>query len=160
MSLIPWKNKSKEPVRADISPLATLRAEIDRLFDALTRDPFGAFDWPVSGTRGWVPPVDVAESEDEFTVRAEIPGIDPKELQVSISGNQLVLAGEKKESSEKKGKDYYQTESRYGAFRRCIALPDSVDQEKVEAEYVNGVLTIRLKKLQSAPPKKVEVKVK
>jgi len=160
MSLIPWRNKSKEPVRADVSPLAALRMEIDRLFDAMARDPFGALDWAVGGSRGWVPPVDVAESEDELTVRAEIPGIDPKELQVNISGNQLVLAGEKKESSERKGKDFYQTESRYGAFRRSIPLPDSVDQENVEAEYVNGVLTIRLKKRQSAPPKKVEVKVK
>ncbi len=160
MSLIPWRNKSKEPVRADVSPLAALRAEIDRLFEAVTGDAFGALDWAVSGNRGWLPPVDIAESEDEFTVRAEIPGIDPKDLQVNISGNQLVLAGEKKESSESKAKDFYQTESRYGAFRRSIALPDSVDQEKVEAEYVNGVLTIRLKKLQSAPPKKVEIKVK
>ena len=160
MSLIPWRNKSKEPVRSDVSPLATLRAEIDRLFDTVSRDPFGALDWAFTGGRGWTPTVDVAESDDEFTVRAEIPGIDPKELQVDISGNQLVLAGEKRESAEKKGKDFYQTESRYGSFRRSIALPDSVDQEKVEADYANGVLTIRLKKIQTSPPKKVEVKVK
>ena len=70
------------------------------------------------------------------------------------------MAGEKKESTEKKGKDFYQTESRYGAFRRSIPLPDSVDQEKVEADYANGVLTIRLKKIQACPPKKVEVKIK
>jgi HSP20 family protein len=160
MSLIPWRNKSKEPVRTEGSPLATLRTEIDRLFDAVSRDPFGALDWAFAGGRGWTPAVDVAENDDELTVRAEIPGVDPKELQVSISGNQLVLAGEKKESSEKKGKDFYQTESRYGSFRRSIPLPESVDQEKVEADYTNGVLTIRLKKTQATPPKKVEVQVK
>lgn len=160
MSLIPWKNKSKEPVRPETSPLATLRTEFDRLFDSVVRDPLGALDWALPGGRGWVPAVDVAENDVEFTVRAEIPGVDPNELEVNITGNQLVLAGEKKESSEKKGKDFYQSESRYGSFRRSIPLPQSVDPEKVEAEYAQGVLTIHLKKIQESTPKKVEVKVK
>jgi len=160
MSLIPWRGKSKEPVRAETPPLAALRSEIDRLFDSFVRDPFGALDWAFPHGRGWTPAVDVAENDAEFTVRAEIPGIDPNELEVNITGNQLVLAGEKKESSEKKGKDYYQSESRYGSFRRAIPLPQSVDPEKVEAEYAQGVLTIHLKKIQESPPKKVEVRVK
>jgi HSP20 family protein len=160
MSLIPWRNKSQAPVRAESTPLATLRNEIDRLFESVLRDPFGALDWAFQGSRGWMPSVDVAESDDEFTVRAEIPGIDPKELEVNITGSQLVLAGEKKESSEKKAKDFYQSESRYGSFRRAIPLPPSVDPEKVDADYANGVLTIRLKKAQTTPPKKVEIKVK
>jgi len=160
MSLIPWRNKSKEPVRAEASPLTALRAEIDRLFDSVVRDPLGAFDWAFPSGRGWTPAVDIAESDAEFTVRAEIPGIDPNDLEVNITGNQLVLAGEKKESSEKKGKDFYQSESRYGSFRRSIPLPQSVDPEKVEADYAQGVLTIHLKKIQESPPKKVEVKAK
>jgi len=160
MSLIPWRGKSKEPVRAETSPLAALRTEMDRLFDSFVRGPFGALDWAFPLGGGWTPAVDVAENDAEFTVRAEIPGIDPNELEVNITGNQLVLAGEKKESSEKKGKDFYQSESRYGSFRRAIPLPQSVDPEKVEAEYANGVLTIHLKKTQESPPKKVEVKVK
>jgi len=160
MSLIPWRNKSQSPVRAEASPLATLRAEIDRLFDSVMRDPLGALDWAFQGSRGWAPTVDVAESEEEFTVRAEIPGIDPKDLEVSITGNQLVLAGVKKEWSETKEKDYHQSESRSGSFRRLIPIPPSVDPDKVEAEYSNGVLTIHLKKLRTEPPKKVDVKVK
>lgn len=160
MSLIPWRNKSRSPVRSEPSPLATLRTEIDRLFDSVTRDPFAALDWAFQGGRGWTPAIDVAENDEEFTVRAEIPGIDPKDLDVHITGNQLVLAGEKKESSEKKDKDFYQSESRYGSFRRAIALPASVDPERVEADYTNGVLTIRLKKTQATHPKKVEVKAK
>ncbi len=160
MSLIPWRNKSRSPVRAESSPLSTLRTEIDRLFDSVMRDPFGALDWAFPGGRDWAPTVDVAESENEVTVRAEIPGIDPKDLEVNITGNQLVLAGEKKEWSEKKEKDFYQSESRSGSFRRTIPLPPSVDAEKVEAEYANGVLTIHLQKTQKTPPKKVDVKVK
>jgi HSP20 family protein len=160
MSLIPWRNKSKEPVRAQTPPLAALRAEIDRMFDSFVRDPLSALDRTFPLARGWTPAVDVAENDTEFTVRAEIPGIDPNELEVNITGNQLVLAGEKKESTEKKGKDFYQSESRYGSFRRSIPLPQSVDPEKVEAEYAQGVLTIHLKKIQQSPPKKVEVQVK
>jgi len=160
MKLIPWRNKATEPVRAEASPLATLRTEFDRLFDSVVRDPLGALDWALPGGRGWMPAVDIAENDVEFTVRAEIPGVDPNELEVSITGNQLVLAGEKKESSEKKGKDYYQSESRYGSFRRSIPLPQSVDPEKVEAECAQGILTIHLRKVQESPPKRVDVKVK
>ena len=160
MSLIPWRNKSRSPVRAEATPLATLRAEIDRLFDSVTRDPLGALDWAFQGSRGWVPTVDIVEDEEEFTVRSEIPGIDPKDLDVNITGNQLVLAGTKKEWSETKEKDFYQSESRSGSFRRSIPLPSSVDPENVEADYTNGVLSIHLKKTKSEPPKKVGVKVK
>ena len=159
MSLIPWRNKQKGAVQAESSPMTALRTEIGRLFDSFMREPWAALDWPLAGRRGWSPAVDVAESETDFTVRAEIPGIDPKDLEVHIAGNQLVLSGEKKESSEKKGKDFYQSEARYGSFRRVIPLPQSVDPEKVEAECSNGVITIRLQKQQSEVPKRIDVKV-
>jgi len=159
MSLIPWRNKQKGAVQVESSPMGALRTEIDRLFDSFMRDPWAALDLPFAGRRGWSPSIDVAESEKEFTVRAEIPGIDPKDLEVHIAGNQLVLSGEKKESTEKEGKDFYQSESRYGSFRRAIPLPQTVDPEKVEAECANGVITIHLPKLQTEPPKRIEIKV-
>jgi HSP20 family protein len=159
MSLIPWRNKQKGAVEAASSPMTALRTEIDRLFDSVMRDPWAALDWPLAGRRGWSPAVDVAESEKEFTVRAEIPGIEPKDLEVQIAGNQLVLSGEKKESTEKKGKDFYQSEARYGSFRRVIPLPQSVDPEKVEADCAHGVLTIRLQKVQAETPKRIDVKL-
>jgi HSP20 family protein len=157
MALIPWRNKAQEPVRAEGSPLSALRSEIDRLFDSVVRDPWRALDWPLSGARGWAPAVDVAESDTEYTVRAELPGIDPKDLEVQITGNQLVLSGEKKESSEKKGKDFYQSESHYGTFRRVIPLPQNIDAEKVQAEHTHGVLIVRLPKEQSATPKRIQI---
>jgi HSP20 family protein len=159
MSLIPWRNKQKGAVQAESSPVTALRTEIDRLFDSFMRDPWAKLDWPLAGRRGWSPAVDVAESEKEFTVRAEVPGIEPKDLDVQIAGNQLVLSGEKKESTEKKGKDFYQSETHYGSFRRVIPLPQSVDPEKVEADCANGVITIRLQKVQSEVPKRIDVKV-
>jgi len=159
MALIPWRHKEKEALGRELSPVATLRQEMDRLFDAFIRDPWGALDWPFGGARTWMPAVDVMESDRELTVRAEIPGIDPKELEISITGNELVLAGEKKESTETKDKNVYHAETRYGSFRRVLPLPDTVDTSKVDANYANGVLTIRLPKTPSATPKRIEVKV-
>jgi len=159
MALIPWRNKQKETSRGELSPLTALRSEMDRLFDAFFREPWGGIDWPFGAGRAWTPAVDVAETEDEVTVRAELPGMDPKELNISLTENQLVLAGEKKEWAERKAKDFYQAETRFGSFRRSIPLPAAVDAEKVEADYANGVVTIRLKKTRRTPPKRIEVKV-
>ena len=84
----------------------------------------------------------MAEDEKELTVRAELPGIDPKDLDVSVVDNHLVLSGEKKESSETKEKGVYHSETRYGSFRRTLPLPEGVDTEHVDAQYTNGVLTL------------------
>jgi HSP20 family protein len=161
MSLIPWRSKQREGVPAESSPLTALRAEMDRLFDSFIREPFGMLDWPafMGGDRWW-PAIDVAESDKEVTVRAEVPGIDPQELDVTVTGNQVVISGEKKESSEKKEKGFYHSEARYGSFRRVIPLPEGVDAEHVDASYANGVLTLKLNKTPAAAAKRIEVKVK
>ena len=139
--------------------MVALRSEIDRLFDSFVREPFGALDWPSWGGGKWSPAIDVAESDKEVTVRAELPGIDPKDLDVTVAGNQLVLSGEKKESSETKDKGFYHSETRYGSFHRTVPLPEGVDTEHVDAQYANGVLTLRLAKTPQAATKRIEVKV-
>ena len=159
MSPVPWKTKDHEGDGGQLSPLSTLRTEVERLFDSFMHDPRAVLDWPF-GQRAFEPAVDVAENDQEVTVRAEVPGIKPEELTVTVSGNQLVLVGEKKEESEDQGKGYHRVESRYGSFRRSIPLPEVVDQNQVEAEYANGVLTIHLKKSPAVAPKKIEVKTK
>jgi HSP20 family protein len=160
MNLMPWRNKPLESQRGDLSPMMSLRNEMERLFDSFFREPFGALDLPLWGPGKWSPAIDVAENDKELTVRAELPGIDPKDLDVSVSGNQLVLSGEKKEQSEHEGKDFYHAETRYGSFRRVIPLPDGVDAENVDAQYANGVLTLHLKKTAPAATKRIEVKTK
>jgi HSP20 family protein len=159
MTLIPWRGKQREGEQTE-SPLVALRSEMDRLFDTFLREPLGAIDWPLAGHGKWAPTIDIAETDQEITVRAELPGIDPGDLDVSLSGNELVLSGEKKESTESKDKGLYHSESRYGIFRRSVRLPEGVDTENVDAQYANGVLTLRLKKTPSAQPKRIEVKVK
>ncbi|HEY4760225.1 MAG TPA: Hsp20/alpha crystallin family protein [Thermoguttaceae bacterium] len=161
MSLIPWRSKQREGIPAESSPLAALRTEMDRLFDSFIREPFGMLDWPaLMGGEKWWPAIDVAESDKDVTVRVEVPGIDPKELDVTVTGNQLIISGEKKESTEKKDKGFYHSEARYGSFRRVIPLPEGVDPEKVDANYANGVLTLKLQKTPSATAKRIEIKVK
>jgi HSP20 family protein len=161
MSLIPWRNKQHDGMTGETAPLATLRNEMDRLFDSFVREPLGMLDWPAfMGGEKWWPAIDIAESDKEITVRAEIPGIDPKELDVTVTGNQLVISGEKKESSEKKEKGFYHSEARYGSFRRAIPLPEGIDSEHVDANYANGILTLKLQKTPAAVAKKIEIKVK
>jgi HSP20 family protein len=159
MNLIPWRSKQREGEHPE-SPLVALRSEMDRLFDTFLREPLGAIDWPFVGQGGWAPTIDIAEGDQEITVRAELPGIDPEDLDVSLSGNELVLSGEKKESTESKEKGFYHSESRYGGFRRSVRLPEGVNTEDVDAQYANGVLTLRLKKIPSAQPKRIEIKTK
>lgn len=162
MALIPWKNKRHNNQNGGevtpYAPLMELRSEMDRLFDSLLRDPWGSLTEGFGGGRAWLPAVDVSESDQEVTIRAEIPGVDPKDLEVSVAGNRLTLAGEKKEHSEKDGKNFHHSESRYGAFRRTIELPSGVDPNQISAEHSQGVVTIRLKKTHAAAPKKIEVK--
>lgn len=160
MTLIRWKNRPTGSGHGELSPLATLRNEMDRLFEAFTREPLGGIEWPFLASGRWTPAVDVSEDDKTLTVRAEVPGINPEDLEVTVSGDQLVLAGEKQESAEQSEKDYYQSERRFGSFRRTVPLPEAVDPEKVQAEYANGILTIHLEKSEAAAAKRIDVKVK
>ena len=116
MTLLPRKRRALGPPGRP-SPVEGLRKEMDRLFNSFLREPLGRIDWPLGAPIKWSPAIDLSEDDKEFVVRAELPGIDPKDLDVSVVGNQVVLRGEKKESSEHKGKGFCQTESRYGSFR-------------------------------------------
>ena len=158
MSLIPWRNKKMAGGRGESTPLATLRSEMDRLFDTYMREPFGgAMDWAFGQQAAW-PAVDVSETDKEITVQAELPGMDPKDIEITISGSHLVLAGEKKHCSERKGDGAYHSECSYGVFRRSFPLPETVDENNVQAQYANGVLTIKLQKTPPANVKRIEVK--
>ncbi|UCG31863.1 MAG: Hsp20/alpha crystallin family protein [Phycisphaerales bacterium] len=160
MSLIPWRGKSRSAAIGEPVPQTSLqrfRDEIDRTFERFFRDPWGAVESGLSAFGPWGPAVDVSQTDTEVAVRAEIPGLDPKDLDITIQGNMLVLAGEKRESAEEKGKDFSYSECRYGSFRRTIELPSSIDPDKVTAEHKNGVITIRIEKSQAEQPKRINV---
>lgn len=157
MSLIPWKHRESAPARGELAPWASLRYEMDRLFDSFLREPFGWSESALVASASWLPTVDVSEGEGEVVVRSEIPGVKPEDLDISVAGNVLTLAGEKKEEHEKKGKDFHQVESRFGSFRRQVQLPADVETDDVQADYANGVLTVRLRKTERGQPKKIAV---
>jgi len=108
---------------------------------------------------GSYPLLDMAETDESVIVKAELPGIDPKGVDISISDDNLTIKGEKKEETEEKGKHFHRIERSYGSFSRTISLPKSVNIDKVKAEYKNGILEINLPKKEEAKAKKVEVKV-
>ncbi len=156
MTLIPWKNKRHE--EGGNAPLVSFRSEMDRLFNNFFNDPFGMVETGLGALTEWTPTLDVTENESEITVRAELPGVKPEDLDVTVTSETLVLSGEKKETSEKKGQNYWHSESRYGSFRRQVRLPAEVDAENVEAKFSHGVLEVHLKKTAAAKSKRINVK--
>jgi|UniRef100_A0A7V6A2S5 HSP20 family protein len=134
--------------------VARLRREMDRVFaDFFGPQRWGIFPWESE----WTPAMDVAETEDQVVVKAEIPGIDPKEITVSLSGDVLTIKGEKKSEREEKKENYHLVERSSGSFSRSITLPAAVNLEKIEAYYQKGVLTITCPKKEKVSPKKIEI---
>lgn len=155
MSLIPWGNPKS--AGGEMSPLGDLRSEINRVFDSYFREPFGA----MTESFGWggqiAPSLDVSETDKEITVQAELPGVDPQDLDITVTADRITISGEKKETIEKSEKNYHHKEIRSGKFSRTIPLPAGVDTENVSAEHKNGVLTVRLKKSEAAAARKISV---
>ncbi|MBZ0156566.1 MAG: Hsp20/alpha crystallin family protein [Alphaproteobacteria bacterium] len=149
-NLVPWNFGKKEvPVRReDENPFLSLRKEMDALFD----DFFRGFDREsFKGTFGsFSPKVDVVENDKDIKVTAELPGLDEKDIDVSLHKDVLTISGEKREEREDKEKDYYRMERSFGSFSRSIPLPVEVQTDKVEAQFRKGVLTITLPKTAKA----------
>ncbi len=135
--------------------VSKLRREMDRLWE----DYFGA------GRRGlrplemeWAPAVDVSETAEQVLVKAEVPGIDVKDIDISLSGDVLTIKGEKKAEREEKDESHHLVERSYGSFTRALKLPAAVDVDKIEAKYDKGVLTVTCPKKEEVKPKAIEIK--
>ena len=107
----------------------------------------------------WIPMVDVVETEGEFLLHAELPGVEKKDVKLSIERGVLTLAGQRDQPKEEKGRRYHRIERTYGRFARSYTMPELVDEQKLTAEFRNGVLTVHLPKSEKAKPKSVEVQV-
>lgn len=164
-NLIPWKRRRKEGeggrlAVAESHPLAQLRDEMDALFDRFWREwpDFGEMwkGWPaLSDTfTGWGWDFNIDDREDEMVVRAEAPGFEPEDFDVRVSAGHLVIRAEhKEESKEGNGRRY-----RSGTFQRTFPLPSGVEQEKIQAQYHNGVLEVNVPKGEEAKGKRITVK--
>ena len=135
--------------------VSRLRREMDRLWeDFFGPGPRGLRPW----TEEWTPAVDVAETPEQVTVKAEVPGLDPKEIDISLVGDLLTIKGEKKSEREEKKENYHLVERSYGSFSRALRLPAAVDADKIEARYDKGVLAVTCPKKEGVKPKAITIK--
>ncbi len=146
MELIPWK-----PFRE----LGSLRKEMDSLWDRF----FGGALSTGLLREAWVPSVDISETKEGFVVKAELPGLDARDVNVNISGDILTIKGEKKTEREQKDEHLHCVERYSGTFQRSFQLPSSVKADKIEARFDKGVLEITLPKAKEAKAKEIEIKV-
>ena len=155
-------------------PFSLLRREMDRVFQDFYRggwpplprmpdlDPFRGFGGGTGagGATALTPHVDVAETEKEYRITAELPGIDEKDIEVSVADDLLTIKGEKREESRQEDKGYHVSERRYGTFQRSFRLPEGVEPDKIEAQFNRGVLQLVLPKSEKAQPRSRRIDVK
>ncbi len=125
-------------------------------------------NWPLRMTwrripgddTAWAPPIDMYEKEDSFIVRAELPGVNKDDVDISMTGDTLTIKGERKAPADVKAEEYQCCEVCYGSFSRSITLPAAVDANKIEASYGDGILELHLPKVKEAKPTKIQIKAK
>ncbi len=148
-NILPWKRNKENQANE-------LRRQFDTMYDRFFEPDFMPAA-SVFGKGKWGPKLDVSEGRKDIIVKAEIPGIEAKDLDISIDGRLLNIRGEKKQEQTEEGETYYRLERSYGYFNRTIELPAEVDPNKVDASYKKGILKIKLRKTKSSETKRIEV---
>lgn len=149
--IVPVKRSTVAAPRPAASLFSSLHREIDRLFDQFGRTtaaPFG----------GAAVSMDMAQTEDGLEMTVELPGLEEKDVQVTLSDRLLTISGEKRAEKEEKDKDYYFIERSYGSFSRSVELPADAQLDKLSATIANGVLKVKVPRTAKSEPKKIEVK--
>ncbi|PYP70927.1 MAG: hypothetical protein DMD36_05255 [Gemmatimonadetes bacterium] len=148
-------------------PIRTLRdpavevSNLERRINRLFGDALSNFDWQYRDNAGaaWVPPVDIFEEPDALRIMAEVPGVSPDNLKISLENNVLSIHGTKEQVAQERSERVHRYERTYGAFERSFTLPATVDANNIKASYEHGVLTLTLPKVEKAKPRQIEVKV-
>jgi HSP20 family protein len=153
--LIPWRRREVGGARERSA--VDLWREMDNLFDRF----FGEAGWPERAVeKTFAPAFDISETDNEFVVRAELPGVDPKEVDINLTGDRLTIKGEKNDEKEERAENFHRVERSFGSFTRSFQLPCEVKEEEIKAEYKNGVLELKLPKAEEVKRKTVKVEVK
>ena len=150
MAIVRW-----EPFRE----LLTAQDRFNQLFNQAFGQALGSEGQEDLSNRVWAPAVDIYESEQNLVVKTELPGIDPKDVEVRIENQTLFIRGERKFERDVKEQSYHRVERSYGSFARSFTLPNTVNPENVKAEYKDGVLTLTLAKREEAKPKTIKIQV-
>ena len=147
MALIRW-----EPVRE----LGTVQSEMNRLFNSFFDTPT-----PANGKalRRWIPAMDLVETDGQFVLKADLPGMSESDVNIEVKDNVLTISGERKSEHEDRKTGYYRVERSYGSFRRALTLPEGIDPESVTATFANGVLEVTVPKPVAQQPRKVQITV-
>jgi len=147
MALIRW-----EPVRE----LNTIQNEMNRLFNTFFEAPGGQATGPATARR-WIPAMDLVETEDDFVLRADLPGVNEEDVNIELEDNVLTISGQRKAEHEVRKEGYYRVERASGSFSRSLTLPEGVDPEKVAAHFERGVLEVKIPKPEQRKPRKVTI---
>jgi HSP20 family protein len=134
--------------------MGLFKGEMDRLLERFLEPRLGALEM----VGEWMPKLDLSETKDAYVAKLEVPGVEPKEINVSVRDGLLVMTGEKTREEEEKNEKFYRTERAWGAFTRTIPLPGPVDTEKTTAAFKDGVLTVMLPKMAAAKGSFIPVK--
>jgi HSP20 family protein len=151
MNIVRYKRYPQSDLSVTLDQLTNMRDELDRVFESS----FGAFFRPLGSLNRWNPAVDVYQDKEQFTVYAELPGLKKEEIEISLNGDTLTIGGERKH--EAKADQGFRTDRYFGKFQRSLTLPVSVNSEKVNATYKDGILKIVLPKAEEAKPKQIPV---
>jgi HSP20 family protein len=138
-----------EPLRE----MSSLQTEMNRLFNTMFESPTVGN----GGTRRWTPAMDLAETENHFVLRADLPGMREEDVAIELEDNVLTVSGERKADHEENGEGFYRVERAFGAFSRSLTLPQGVDAEAVSAGFTNGVLEVRIPKPEQRKPRKIAI---
>ena len=136
--------------------LPTLRREIDDIFDRFFNEP--VFSSAIHRRREWIPSIDVSETRDAIMVKADLPGMESKDIEVNLQSGTLTIKGEEKAEEEKRDEYFHYQERRRGSFQRSIRLPVDVKEDKVEASFKNGILNIKIPKAEEVKRKLVTIR--
>lgn len=157
---VPW-HREKDMIKAEADhPIFSLQREMNKMFDSFSQslfDPLHSKEFDFS--KSAFPKIDVVEAEKEIKITAELPGMEEKDIDVSLSGDLLIIEGEKKAEKEDEKDGYRVMERSYGKFNRAIQVPTGVESEKIDAKFKNGVLKITLPKTEEAQKEKKKIKV-
>jgi HSP20 family protein len=163
--LIPWKKeKSDVQIRREKEEdaLLDIRNQMNRMFDDFFERPFGLS--PFRGRLGipgdFAPYMEVSETDKEITISAELPGLEPEDIHITLDQNALTIRGEKKFEKEEKGQHFYQVERSYGSFHRLITLSSEVDENKIDATFKRGVLKVKLPKTKKSQEERKRITIK
>ena len=142
-------------------PMLDLLYQLERRTGRIFNEPFRTFEWPVpeAATAAWLPLVDIFEEPDVIRLVAEVPGVKPEDVKISVEGNLLTIRGTKEQAAEEKAEKVHRYERTYGAFERTFRLSASIDPNKIKATYNLGVLTITVPKAETAKARLIKVEV-